>query len=361
MGRSTWRSHRWRTAGAAIAMAMVATGCAANGDQAPSGSDGELAAASSERLEELRLGYFPNVTHAPAIVGVEDGVLADALGDTELTTRTFNSGTEVIEALLSGALDASYIGPSPAINGHGRSNGEALRIVSGATSGGAALVVREGIEGPDDLAGTTLSTPSLGNTQDVALRAWLADQGFETTLEGGGEVSIQPQDNAAILETFSAGQIDGAWVPEPWLTRLLAEGDGKVLVDERDLWPDGQFVTTHLIVSTRLLEDHPDVVRDLLTGHLATLDQLEDDPESSQQIVAEAIEAITGVGLNPDVLAGAWDNLTFTPDPVADSLRRGAQDAADVGIHDPVDLEDIYELGLLNELLTQRGEQEVGQ
>jgi NitT/TauT family transport system substrate-binding protein len=160
---------------------------------------------------------------------------------------------------------------------------------------------------------------------------------------------------------FISGEIDGAWVPEPWLTRLLAEGDGHVLVDERDLWPDGQFVTTHLIVSTQLLEDHPDVVRDLLTGHLDTLDQLEGDPDGSQQTVADAIEALTGVGLNPDVLAGAWDNLTFTPDPVADSLRKGAQDAAEADIHDPVDLDGIYELGLLNELLAERDEPEVSQ
>jgi NitT/TauT family transport system substrate-binding protein len=360
MRQRTGRLRAWRTAAAVTALAMLAAGCASNGGAA-AGSGSDAAEVSSDRLEELRLGYFPNVTHAPAIVGVEEGTLADALGDTELTTRTFNSGTEVIEALLSGALDASYIGPSPAINGYGRSEGQALRIVSGATSGGASLVVRDEIDSPDDLAGKTLSTPSLGNTQDVALRAWLADEGFETTLEGGGEVTIQPQDNAAILETFISGQIDGAWVPEPWLTRLLAEGDGHVLVDERDLWPDGQFVTTHLIVSTQLLEDHPDVVRDLLAGHLDTLDQLEGDPDGSQQTVADAIETLTGVGLNPDVLAGAWDNLTFTPDPVADSLRKGAQDAAEAGIHDPVDLDGIYELGLLNELLAERDEPEVSQ
>ena len=348
------RSIKQRSVAAVMLLAVLTAGCFASGGSA---TDDE--AGAGDRLDELRLGYFPNVTHAPAIVGVEDGLLADALGATELTTRTFNSGTEVIEALLSGALDASYIGPSPAINGFGRSDGQALRIVSGATSGGAALVVREGIDSPDDLAGTTLSTPSLGNTQDVALRAWLADEGFETSLEGDGDVTIQPQDNAAILETFLAGDIDGAWVPEPWLARLLAEGDGQVLVDERDLWPEGQFVTTHLIVSTPLLEDHPEVVRDLIAGHLEVLDRLSEDPDGSQAIVADAIEQLTGVGLNTDVLAAAWDNLTFTPDPIADSLRRGAQDAAEVGIHDPVDLAGIYELEPLNELLTERGEQEV--
>ena len=215
----------------------------------------------------LRLGYFPNVTHAPAIVGMENGILADALGSgVVLEPHVFNAGPEVVEAIFNGALDASYIGPNPAINAFAQSDGQAIRIVSGTTSGGAALIVRDDITSPDQLAGTVLATPQLGNTQDVALRAWLLEQGYETDLEGGGDVSITPQANADALNAFIAGDIDGAWVPEPWSTRMVEEGGGRVLVNEADLWPDGDFVTTHLIVATEFLEEHPDVVKSLVAG-----------------------------------------------------------------------------------------------
>ncbi len=245
---------------------------------ASTAADDSVAAADGEAVT-LRLGYFPNVTHAPAVLGVETGLFEEALGDSvELELQTFNSGTEVIEAIFSDALDASFIGPNPAINGYARSGGEALRIVSGTTSGGASLVVREGIDAPADLAGTTLATPSLGNTQDVALRAWLKEEGFATDTSGGGDVSITPQENADTLAAFQSGALDGAWVPEPWATRLVEEGGGHVLVNEADLWPDGRFVTTHLIVAKGFLDDHPDVVRDLITGLGQAIDETNADP-----------------------------------------------------------------------------------
>ena len=204
-------------------------------DESTPPADTEAEPTGSEAPAEevtLRLGYFPNVTHAPAIIGVDTGLFDDALGaSTTLETSTFNSGTEVIEALFSGAIDASFIGPNPAINGYAKSDGEALRIVAGTTSGGASLVVREGIETPADLAGATLASPSLGNTQDVALRAWLLDEGYATDTSGGGDVSITPQDNADTLAAFQSGALDGAWVPEPWATRLVLEGGGHVLVE----------------------------------------------------------------------------------------------------------------------------------
>ena len=219
---------------------------------------------------ELRLGYFPNVTHATAIVGIENGIFQDKLGsDVTLTTQTFNAGGDVVEAIFNGGLDASYVGPNPAINAWAQSEGTAIKIVSGATSGGAFLVVSPDITSADQLAGKTLASPQLGNTQDVALRAWLKEQGFETDLEGGGDVSVTPLANADILTAFTTGDLDGAWVPEPWATRMIEEGGGHVLVDERDLWPDGKFVTTHLIVATEFLNAHPDVVKGLLEGQVA--------------------------------------------------------------------------------------------
>ena len=309
---------------------------------------------------ELRLGYFPNVTHAPAIVGIEDGLLAQALGENvALAPQAFNAGPDVIEAIFSGALDASYIGPNPAINGFTRSNGEALRIVAGTTSGGAALVVSEEIASPDDLAGATLGSPQLGNTQDVALRAWLTDEGFTTDLEGGGDVSIMPQANGQALEAFIAGEIDGAWVPEPWATRMVGEGGGHVLVNEADLWPDGEFVTTHLIVATEFLEAHPDVVRDLLVGHVDAVNAVNDDPSGAQATVAAALGELTGSSLPDGTLERAWENLAFTVDPIAASLATSAQHAADLGLLDDPDLDGIYDLSVLNEVLREAGQPEI--
>jgi NitT/TauT family transport system substrate-binding protein len=304
----------------------------------------------------LRLGYFANVTHAPAIVGVASGAFAAALGgDVVLDTANFNAGGEAIEALLSGAIDAAFIGPNPAINGFAQSDGEALRIVAGSTSGGASLVVAEGIDSPDDLAGATLASPALGNTQDVALRAWLADNGYATDTAGGGEVHVINVENADTLTQFQAGELDGAWVPEPWATRLVLEGGGHVLVDEGDLWPDGEFVTTHLIVATEYLEEHPEVITGLLDGLVATIDTFVADPAAAQTDTNDGIEAITENRLADETIAGAFGSLTFTVDPIASSLQGSADDAVAVGLLEEIDLTGIYDLTLLNAILAERG------
>ena len=185
----------------------------------------------------VRLAFFPNVTHAPTLVGVEEGIFAKALGKNTLETKAFNAGPDEITALLAGAIDIGYIGPNPSVNGFVQSNGEAVRVVSGATSGGAYLVVKPEITKAADLKGKKLATPQLGNTQDVALRTWLKKQGLSTNTQGGGDVQVVPQDNGVTLDAFKQNQISGVWVPEPWATRLITEGGGKVLVDERTLWP----------------------------------------------------------------------------------------------------------------------------
>jgi NitT/TauT family transport system substrate-binding protein len=276
-----------------------------------------------------------------------------------LDTPAFSAGPAAVEALLSGGLEATFIGPNPAINAFAQSDGEAVRIIAGSTSGGAFLVVRDGIDGPEDLAGTTIATPSRGNTQDVALRTWLAEQGYETTLEGGGDVVVAPQDNAQTLDTFRAGQIDGAWVPEPWATRLILEGGGHVLVDERDLWPGGEFVTTHLIVRTDYLARNPGVIRRLLEGHIAAVDLINRDPGEAKRLTNLGIEHVTGKPLASATLDAAWANLTFTVDPEATSLRGSADHAIEVGLLDPVDLAGIYDLTALNAVLAALGRSEV--
>jgi NitT/TauT family transport system substrate-binding protein len=352
-----------RSALIGLLAAPLLFGLAACGDGSGSSDDTSAAAPGDGPSSEpvtLHLGYFPNVTHAPALVGVGEGLFEETLPDNvTLETLTFNAGPEAVEALFAGSLDITYIGPNPAINAFAQSDGEAVRIIAGSTSGGAALVTSPDITSPEQLEGAVLATPQLGNTQDVALRAYLADEGFETDETGGGDVSIRPQANADTLTQLQSGDIDGAWVPEPWVTRLVDEGGGHVLVDEADLWPGGDFVTTHIVVRTAFLEDHPDVVEAFLRGHLAALQAIDDDPAAAQAAVNDQIEAITTSRLADNVIAGAWQNLRFTYDPIASSLEASAAHAEEVGLLDPVDLEGIYDLSILNRVLADDGLDEV--
>jgi NitT/TauT family transport system substrate-binding protein len=303
----------------------------------------------------LRLGYFPNLTHAPAVYGVEKGTFRRSLGpDVKLDAKTFNAGPEVVTAIFSGDLDISYVGPNPAINGFQRSGGRALRIIAGATSGGAALVTKPDITSPGALKGKRIATPQLGNTQDVALRAWLAESGLRSDQRGGGDVAVVNQENAQTLETFRAGQIDGAWVPEPWATRLVVDGGGRILVDEADLWPGGRFATTVVVVRTAFLEEHPDVVARFLRGHLAALDALEEDSGAPQTVNA-GIEKITGKALFGEILDRAWRRLTFTYDPLIATIERSAAAARKVGLLESDDIAGIADLGPLNRILRARG------
>lgn len=362
------RTAGWRRRPVALlGLGLLLAGCSGAGasdETGPVGSgtaNGGIESASPEgsTAAVVRLGFFANVTHAPALVGVGEGLFEEELGDTVLETATFNTGTTAAEALFGGAIDMTFIGPNPAINAWSQSGGEAIRIVAGSTSGGASLVVSADIESVEDLAGATLSSPSLGNTQDVALRAWLAEQGLETTVEGGGDVSIMPQENAQTLETFSRGDIDGAWLPEPWATRLIVEGGGHVLVDEAELWPEGRFVTTHLVVATDFLEEYPGTVAAVIRGLVAALDYIAASPEEAQRVTNEQILAITGRALAPETIQGAWENLEFTADPIASSLAESAADAQAVGLLDPVDLDGIYRLDLLNAVLAELGREQV--
>jgi len=336
-------------AATALLTATVMTACGKSNDS--SSASGEAAT--------IRLGYFPNITHAPALIGVNKGFFQDALGSTKLEAKTFNAGPAALEALLSGAIDATYIGPNPAINGWAQSKGAGLKIIAGSTSGGAGLVVKPTITTAAELKGKKIATPQLGNTQDVALRAWLKQNGLNADQQGGGDVSVLPQDNATSLQAFAQGSIDGAWVPEPNLSRMVLEDNGKLLVNEKDLWPSGQFVTTHLIVSQTFLKKYPATVKKLLQGHLKALDYIKNDSAGAQAAANAQIAALSGKPLKDNVLAAAFKNLTFTADPIASSLYTSAQHAQDVGLLKPVDLKGIYDLGPLNELLKAAGQAEV--
>jgi NitT/TauT family transport system substrate-binding protein len=307
----------------------------------------------------LRLGYFPNITHAPALVGVGKGLFQEALGTTKLDAKTFNAGPAAIEALFSGAIDATYIGPNPAINGWATSKGTALKIIAGSTSGGAGLVVKPEIADIAGLKGKKIATPQLGNTQDVALRYFLKSKGLNADQQGGGDVSVLPQDNATAVQAFAQGAIDGAWVPEPNLSKMINESKGKLLVDEKTLWPNEKFVTTHLIVSQKYLKEHPDTVKKLLQGHINAVKYIQDNNADAQKVANAQLAALSGKPLKDDILAAAFKNLTFTVDPIATSLYTSAKHAEEIGLLKPVDLKGIYDLAPLNELLKAAGQAEV--
>ena len=311
--------------------------------------------ASGDTVATVKLGYFPNLTHATAIVADKEGFFTKELGKTTLEVKTFNAGPAAMEALKSGAIDATYVGPGPATNAFINTSGQAVTIVAGAASGGASLVVDPSVKTAADLKGKKVSSPQLGNTQDIALRHWLKDQGLKTDLQGGGDVSIAPQDNSQTLDAFKQHLIAGAWVPEPYATRMVQAG-GKVLVDERSLWPGGKFATTVLAVRTDFLKAHPGTVRALLAGDLDAADFIAKDPRKSQQDVADVIAKVSGKPLKPEVITAAWQQLTFTVDPVSSSILTGAQHAYDVGVlKKKPDLGGLIDLKLLNTLLKERG------
>jgi NitT/TauT family transport system substrate-binding protein len=340
-----------------VLLAAVAA-CSSSSQSTTAASAGSGKAGNAAPVT-VRLGYFPNITHAPAIVGVEKEFFQQALGQNKLQTATFNAGPEAVDALFSDSIDAAFVGPNPAVNAFQKSNGEAIRIVSGSTSGGAGLVVKPSITSPADLKGRKIATPQLGNTQDVALRAYLKSQGFDVDTSGGGDVSIVPQANADTLTQFATGDIDGAWVPEPFFTRMQQENGGKILVDERTLWPNGRFVTTQLVVATKFLNAHPDVVLDLIKGEAQAIELINDSPADAQKITNDGIARISGKPLKDSVVNAAFGNMAFTLDPIAPSLKKSAQDAKDVGLLDNANVQGIYDLSQLNQYLKTAGQPQV--
>ena len=327
-------------AGAAVASSVNRTDAAAPAAAAPA--------------TELRLGYFGNITHAPALVGVSQGQLAKNLGETKLSTQVFNAGPAAIEALNAGAIDATYIGPNPAINSYVKSKGESISIIAGAASGGAQLVVKPEINTPADLAGKKLATPQLGGTQDVALRAWLGDQGYKTTTDGGGDVAINPTENAQTLKLFQDGKLDGAWLPEPWASRLVLQAGAKVLVDEKDLWEKGEFITTVLIVNKKFAAEHPDTVKALLKGHAESVDWLNTAaPGEKSRVLNAALKESAGAALPDDVIDRSLQNIVYTVDPLAGTYPKLLQDGVDAGTTTQADINGIFDLTALNSVLAE--------
>jgi NitT/TauT family transport system substrate-binding protein len=311
----------------------------------------------------IRVGAFPNITHAQAMVGKANGWFEKALGaGAKLEWTSFNAGPSAIEALFAGAIDMTYIGPNPTITGYVRSNGEALRVVAGAASGGVALVVRNdsGINQPADFHGKKVASPQLGNTQDVALRAWLKANGLKPT-DKGGDVQVIPLANPDQLTMFLQKQLDASWAPEPWATRLIHEGNAHLFLDERDLWPQKQFVITNLIVRTKFLQEHPDLVKRWLVTHVELTDWINGHPAEAKTILNQQIQKETGKALAPAILDEAFGRLQITYDPIRSSLLTSAHSAYEAGFlgRQMPDLSRLYDLSLLNQILADKGKKAI--
>jgi NitT/TauT family transport system substrate-binding protein len=343
---------RLRSALVLAFVAVLALSACSRREGAPSAGAGASAAGSP--AAELRLGYFPNITHAPALIGVTNGYFQQELGSTKLTTQTFNAGPEEVSALLGGSLDAGFIGSGPAINAFAKSNGEAVRLIAGSTSGGAQLVVAPDITSPEQLKGKIVATPQAGNTQDIAFKKWLKANNL-TNGTGPDAVTVQNIDNPRTLDLFKSGEVAGGWLPEPWSSRLVDAG-AKVLVDEKSLWPDGQFPTTVLIVRTAFLQEHPQTVEALLRAEQKSIDFASGQPDQAKTVTNDAIKQLTNSSLAPAVLDRAFTELSFGSDPLAATFPQLAKDSVTVGISEKeTNLAGFVDVAPLNNALTAAG------
>ncbi|MFJ3655896.1 ABC transporter substrate-binding protein [Streptomyces nigra] len=352
-----------RTVAVIAALPLLLTACGYGAESSDdSGKQAEVAAdAKKLSADTVKIGYFPNLTHATALVGVQEGLLQKELGGTKIKPSTFNAGPSEIEALNSGSIDIGWIGPSPSINGYTKAQGKNLRIISGSASGGVKLVVNpKKIKSLKDVKGKKIATPQLGNTQDVALLNWISEQGWKVDAESGkGDVSVVRTDNKITPDAYKSGSIDGAWVPEPTASKLVADG-AKVLLDESDLWPDKKFVITNIIVSQSFLKEHPDVVEAVLRGSVKTNEWINANPDQAKASANKALESLSGKALPAKVLDPAWKSIAFLDDPLAATLDTQADHSVASGLLDETDLKGIYDLRPLNKVLKAEGKDAVG-
>ncbi|MFD9685685.1 aliphatic sulfonate ABC transporter substrate-binding protein [Kitasatospora sp. NPDC059088] len=354
------RIRRTAAAAAAGLTAVALLSACSYGSKADTKADtaatvGSSASGPKLTADTVKIGYFANLTHGTPLVGLQEGIFQKELGATQVKTQVFNAGPAEIEALNAGSIDIGWIGPSPAINGYTKSDGKSLKIIGGSASGGVKLVVNpEKIGSLDDLKGKKIATPQLGNTQDVALLNYLAGKGYKVdAASGAGDVSVVRTDNKVTPDAYRQGSIDGAWVPEPTASKLVTLG-AKVLLNEKDVWPDKKFVITNIIVSQKFLKEHPDVVEAVLRGSVNTNAFIKANPDKAKADANEAIKKEAGNALEPAVLDPAWSDIDFLDDPLANTLQAEADHAVTAGLLKKPNLNGIYDLTLLNKVLAAK-------
>ncbi|MER7703786.1 aliphatic sulfonate ABC transporter substrate-binding protein [Kitasatospora sp. NPDC097605] len=357
------RSAAAAVAGLTAVALLSACGYGSENDDKKADSAAPAAGSSSGAklsADTVKIGYFANLTHGTPLVGLQEGIFQKELGSTQIKTQVFNAGPAEIEALNAGSIDIGWIGPSPAINGYTKSDGKSLKIIGGSASGGVKLVANpEKVASLDDLKGKKIATPQLGNTQDVALLNYLAGKGYKVDAQSGaGDVSVVRSDNKVTPDAYKQGSIDAAWVPEPTASKLVTLG-AKVLLNEKDIWPDKKFVITNIIVSQKFLADHPDVVEAVLRGSVNTNAFIKANPDKAKTAANEAIKKEAGNALEPAILDPAWADIDFLDDPLAATLQTEADNAVTAGLLKKPNLNGIYDLTALNKVLKEKGQSPV--
>ena len=282
---------------------------------------------------KIRIAYFPNIGHAIPIVGMENGFFQNSLGDqVKIETRVFDSGPQAIESLFGNSIDLAYVGPGPAINGFLNSENHNVKILAGAASGGASFIVHPDseINSATDFAGKKIAAPQIGNTQDVSLRNYLSENGLRTA-EKGGSVIVYNIANPDIYTLFAKGDIDGAWIPEPWATILVTELNGKRLFHEEDLWPNQEFASVLLIANADFVEKNPESIIDLLKSHHETATWINQNPIETRIIFNNFLNSHLGQSLSDDIVDVALSNIVITADPLPDSVYSFAEKANALG------------------------------
>lgn len=324
-----------------IGLSLVNVSCdSGSGDSGTTGSSGAPA--------EVRVGYFANLTHAQGVLGVASGEFQKAVGPAKLTTRVFNAGPSLIEALFAGEIDIAYVGPGPAINAHLKSRGTNIRIIAGAAANGVLVVAspNSGVSTIQDIKGKRVATPQLGNTQDIAARHFL------TTLIGQQDhKNVIPIANAEQAALMARGEIDVAWAPEPWGSRLIIENGAKLVAKENELWPNKAFTLTLVVTTPQFLKKHPEVVEKVLVVHREWTKRLQENPQQQLPKLQEALTALTGKALPAGVLPAAIGNVQFTDDPLNETLETMAAWSAELGhTKEQAKLDGLVDLTILNKL-----------
>lgn len=306
----------------------------------------------------VRIGHFPNLTHAQGVIAhaltrQKRGWFEKYLGkDVEIQWFVYSAGPSAMESIFSHAIDLTYVGPSPTINAYIKSKGEDFRIICGACSGGAALVVRKNgnIHSDSDFKGKRIGTPQFGNTQDIAARAWLKSIGLNVTITGG-DAYVIPTPLADQMLLLKKGDLDAVWTIEPWVSQLLLKADCKIYLEESSLWKDtdGKYVTTHLVSSKRFIDSHSDLLQDIVKAHIELTKWINDNPEEAKKLFLEEIKQETHFALDQEILNQGWERIELTSDPIVKSLYRYAQEAFNLGfLKQKPDLSNIYDLQFLS-------------
>ncbi len=290
--------------------------------------------AHAQEKTVIRMGHFPNITHAQGVIAHAltrqgKGWFEQRLGpNVEIQWFTYNAGPSAMEAIFAGSLDATYVGQGPALNAHFKSNGQEIRVISGAANGGAALVVKgdSPIKTPADFRGKKIATPQLGNTQDISCRAWLKGNGLNVTLTGG-DATVLPTNNPDQLGLLQKGAIDAVWTVEPWVTRLEREGQGRVFLDDKDV------ITTWLVSSAKFLGSRRELVQKLAQANAELTDWIQKNPDEAQKLLIAELKEETKADFAPDAVKQAWNRIKFTTDVPPNLLTKAVQEGKDAGFY----------------------------